>query len=28
MSAASVVALNQCSSNFRYGGPKRLFSRK
>jgi len=28
MSAASAVALIQCSSNFRYGGPIRLFSRK
>jgi len=25
MSAASAVALIQCLSNFRYGGPKRLF---
>jgi len=28
MSAASAVVLIQCSSNFRYGGPIRLFSRK
>jgi len=28
LSAASAVALNQCSSNFRYGGRKRLFIRK
>jgi len=28
MSAGSAVALNQCSSNFRCGGPKRLFTRK
>jgi len=28
MSAASAVAINQCSSNFRYGGPIRVFSRK
>jgi len=28
LSAVSAVALNQRSSNFRYGGRKRLFSRK
>jgi len=28
MSAASAVALIQCSSNFRFVGPIRLFSRK
>jgi len=28
LSAASAVALNQCSSNVRHGGRKRLFSRK
>jgi len=28
MSAASAVALIQWSSNFRYGGPIRLFSRQ
>jgi len=28
LSAALAVALNHCSSNFRYGGRKRLFSRK
>jgi len=28
LSAASAVALNQCSWNVCYGGPIRLFSRK
>jgi len=28
MSAASAVALIQCSSNLRYGDPMRQFSRK
>jgi len=28
MSAASAVALIQCSSNFRYGGPIRFLSHK
>jgi len=28
LSAASAAALTQCSSNFRYGSRKRLFSRK
>jgi len=28
LSAVSAVALNQCLSNYRYGGRKRLFSRK